>query len=234
MDRWSFEKWLKGPGKAVYAAERRHTRFGWFFGDKRAKQALYKEVRRLLRPGSIFCDDVERELNGLAVFIRKVAITIQSRGYRDLFTKEGPRLLVVVPRGIVRNDFMAHIVGTLGDSPLLRRFPGLARTVLGRLSLEAEAAFFDYVLRGKEPVDRTGRGFLAGADQDYPWRFGNVVGHYLYATAAGSEVDLYDKRQFKRFKKETEEIRKGQEEYIKRLRSHERFALAAAFGVVDE
>lgn len=233
IDRRRFEGWLCGPGKVVQADELRRLRFRWFFGSRRVETALYNEVRRSVAPGSMFADDLERELNGLAVFIRKVAITIQRRGYRDLFTAEGSRLLIVVPRGIIRVDFAAHLDRILGDSPQLRRFPGLARTILGRASSDAETIFFDYILRGKQPIDKTGRGFLAGADSDYPWRFGNIKGHYLYATTARNDVDLYDKRQLKRFKKETEELRKGQEEYIRRLRSYERSALAAAFGVSD-
>lgn len=228
VDRALFEEWLRGPGTMVRGDTRKGLTCRWFFGSLRAKGILRRAARRLFAPGGDFANALEEELNDFPDFIRKMSNIIRRRGVVQLQSYDSQRGIVIVPRGLVCNDFARHLQNELCDDRSVAGFPGLARMVIAAIAKEAEDMFFAAVLRGRRPVDSTGRGVLLDADPDYRWRINGTDGHYVFGHTAEDE-DLNDRRARKRFESRMEEIHQAQQIYLLRLDGHERAALAGSF-----
>lgn len=161
--------------------------------------------------------------------ICKLGLAIRRRGYRDLYTIDDTRAVIVVPRGIVRNDFAAMLTRDLSDSPSTAGLPGLARRLLPALASEAEALLFEHVRRGRDATDSDGRGLLLAVDSEFRWRINGTDGHYYLGLETEPGADLGDRRRRKRFRSEMREMLCAQEVFLKRLDSVKRAAIAEPF-----
>jgi hypothetical protein len=228
-----FEHWLSGEGRSAMREALRSTRFRWFFGAKRARRQLRGTVRTAFRPGGTFCTAAVKYLNQMPVVIRACAIAIQRTGHRQLCTFHAGAAIVVVPRGIVQNDVRVILVRELTNVAQVRAFAGLTERVLGAIALDAERALFDYIAKGKQLVDDSGRGMILEADPDFRWNLNGANGHYYYASSLDERVDLTHSRERRKFLGSIKELFRGQTVHLKRMRADEARETAEAFRILQ-
>ena len=228
-----FDQWMESEGRSVLRETLRNTPVRWFFGNVRAQRALRRSVRRAFRPRGTFCAATVKHLNRLPLLIRSGAVKIQKAGHRELCTFDATAAIVVVPRGVVRNDVKAALVRELTAMSQVRAFNGLAERVLSSVAVEAETVFFNYVVKGGQLVDETGRGVVLGADADFRWNVGGTNGHYYYAASLEEGVDLSGTRERRRFLSDIRELFHGQAVHLKRLRSDEAHEMAETFRLLQ-
>ncbi|MCZ6767390.1 MAG: hypothetical protein O7D32_10720, partial [bacterium] len=188
-------------------------------------------ARHILRKDGPFCTRLKVRLDYLPIVIRKIGILIHGRGHKDLYSVDSGKALVVVPRGIVHNDFNQYLNGELAESGELKPFYGLARRLLKEQSFEAEGLFMRQFSKKKHQVDSTGRGVILGVDEEFSWKLNHVNGHYFYGYAGKQIEPLDDRKVLKRFKSEMQEILQGQKVYLARLKRMEITAIADSFRV---
>ncbi len=228
-----FDQWLQGEGRSVLRETLRNTPVRWFFGNARAQRALRRNVRRAFRPRGTFCTATVKHLNRLPLLIRSGAVKIQKAGHRELCTFDTTAAIVVVPRGVVRSDVKSALVKELTAMSQIRAFNGLAERVLSSVAVEAETVFFNYVVKGGQLVDETGRGVVLGADADFRWNIGGTNGHYYYAASLEEGVDLSGSRERRRFLSDIRELFHGQAVHLKRLRPDEAHEMAETFRLLQ-
>lgn len=226
IDRATFREWIAQEGKLAQLEVWRGMRARWFFGRRRASRVLYKAARRALDPHTVFALDMAKKLDEFPMIARKLALAIRRRRYRDLYSANGEHVLVVIPRGVVQNDFAAFLVRELAAAPQLEGLPGLARRVLEPIAREAESLMFSSLQRRGGLVDGTGKGALMGVDAGYRWRINGIDGHYYYAC---TELDLTRRRELKRFRSDMEEFLRAQEIHLRRMRNADRVAVVEEF-----
>ena len=231
LDNSLFDEWITGDGRGIMAGRYRDTRMRWFFGRRRARAQLVKELRCLLAPKSHFAGDIEQHVDELPMFIGKVGQAIRRRGCTDLVTSEGCRTVVAVPRGIVQHDYRLALIKELGDMPELRKYPGLARCVIGAMALDAEKVLFSETAK-KPLADTSGTGLLMDVDAEFRWRINEVDGHYYYGFTDDAEENLDDRRNLRRFRNAMKEVVHAQAVHLRRLQPHDRTALAETFMTV--
>jgi hypothetical protein len=229
-----FEQWLDGEGRSAMREALRNTRARWWFGKRRARRGLHRTVRTAFRPGGTFCAATVKQLNQLPLVIRASAIAIQKTSHRQLCTFNTDAAIVVVPRGLVRNDIKVMLVRDLAALPQVRGFNGLTERVLSWAATSAESALFDFIVRGKQHVDESGRGIILGADADFRWDINRTNGHYYYATSREKSVDLTLGRERRRFLNGIRELYQGQTVHLKRMRADEARETAEAFRLLQK
>jgi len=217
-----FDEWLASGGVRPWRHAQEQLSACWFFGKQRARNQLFKEAKRELSPNASFAERLTVELNKLPDFIGRQASSIRRRNLKDLYTIHEERTLVIVPRGIVHNDYGVTLVRALEDAPELDAFPGLARRVLQSMGKEAERLLFnDIEKRGLYP-ESCGRGAVIAVDRDVKWQLNGFDGHYVFGWTADETVKLTDGRSLKRFKGRVKEALKGQQVHLVRLNGHQR------------
>ena len=231
LNRAIFKGWIAREGAGTLERERQNLSMKWFFGRSRAKRRLYKATRHILRKEGAFCKRLKVRLDYLPIVIRKIGIVIHGRGHKHLYSVDSGKALVVVPRGIVQNDFNQYLEGELSDSAELQRFYGLAKRLMKEQSLEAESLFVKQFAKKNHQVDSTGRGMILGVDEDFSWKLNQVNGHYFYGYAGKHAETLDDRKVLKRFKSEMKDILQGQRVYLARLPRMEITEIADSFGV---
>lgn len=231
LSRATFELWIAKEGAGTLERERQKLGMKWFFGRNRAKRRLYKATRHILRKDGPFCTRLKIRLDYLPIVIRKIGILIHGRGHKDLYSVDSGKALVVVPRGIVHNDFTQYLNGELAESAELKPFYGLARRLLKEQCFEAEGLFMKQFSKKKHQVDSTGRGVILDVDEEFSWKLNQVNGHYFYGYAGKQIEPLDDRKVLKRFKSEMQEILQGQRVYLARLKRMEITAIADSFRV---
>jgi len=229
LSRATFKQWIAREGAGTLERERQKLGMKWFFGRSRAKRLLYKATRQVLKKDSSFCVRMKVRLDYLPIVVRKIGIVIHGRGHKDLYSADGDKALVVVPRGIVQNDFNQYLNQELVESAELKPYYGLAKRLLEEQSLEAEALFVKQLSKKKHQVDSTGRGVILGVDQEFSWKLNQVNGHYFYGYAGKHVEPLDNRRVLKRFKSEMQDILKGQQVYLARLKRVEITAISESF-----
>lgn len=137
----------------------------------------------------------------------------------------------MVPRGVVRHDYKALVIGELAGTPEARQFPGLTERMAAATTLEAELVFFNIVAKGRQLVDETGRGIIMGADRDFRWKLNGADGHYYYAASLQERTDLNDSRERRRFLAAMRELLQGQTVHLKRMQVEEIAETREAFRI---
>jgi hypothetical protein len=229
-----FDEWLVGEGRSAMREALRNTHIRWFFGNSRARRRLHRSVRIAFRPGGTFHAATVKHLNQLPVVVRACAVAIQRTGHRQLCTFDPTAAIVVVPRGVVRNDIRVILVRELTGLSQVRDFNGLTERVLAWAAIGAETALFDYIARGRQHVDESGRGMILGADSDFRWNINATNGHYYYATSLEERVDLTGGRERRRFLNGIRELYQGQTVHLKRMRADEARETAEAFRLLQK
>jgi len=231
MTRMLFELWIAEEGKVALRGVLRNTRQRWLFGEFRAKRRLYREARTAFRPRGVFSETLKKRATRLPTVIRSCGLGVRRLGYTGLCTYDSEKVLAVVPRAIVQNDFRVHLMRELAELPRVRDFRGLTERVIASAAIEAEAVFFDHVARRAPLVDETGRGLIVNVDRDFPWKLGPVDGHYYYAYSHDDRIDLTLRKERRRFLSEMEEVLKGQCVHLKRMPPEEIADLRSAIEV---
>ena len=222
MDGNLFDEWLASEGVRIWRQTQNRLSAGWFLGKRRARNQLFKQVKQALSPNAAFAERLTVELNKLPDFIGRMAASIRRRSLKDLYTIHEERTLVIVPRGIVHNDFGVTLVRILEAAPELEAFPGLARRVLQSGGEEADRLLFnDVEKRGLYP-ESCGRGAVVAVDRDVKWQLNGFDGHYVFGWTADESVKLTDGRSLRRFKGRIKEALKGQQVHLVRLNGHQR------------
>jgi hypothetical protein len=229
-----FDSWVENEGRSAMRESLRNTSARWWFGKSRARSRLFATVRTAFRPGGTFCAATVKQLNQLPVVIRSCAAVIKKTGHRQLCTFDTSAAIVVVPRGVVRNDVKVILVRELTGLSQVRVFNGLTERVLTWVAANAESALFDRVAKGKQLVDESGRGVILGADRDFRWNINGMDGHYYYATSLNERVDLTNGRERRRFLNDIRELFQGQTVHLKRMRSDEARETAEAFRLLQK
>jgi hypothetical protein len=229
LDHRAFREWWKSDGKPVRRDMLRRTRARWFFGPQRVRRRLMRAACRVFDRAAPFALELERRLDDMPTLITRIGLAIRRRGYRDLYTVEATRAVIVVPRGVVRNDFAAILTRDLAGSPGAAGFPGLARRLTPALAAEAEELLFESVRRGRDATDSAGTGLLLAVDPDFRWRINGTDGHYYLGLETAPDIALADRRARKRFRSDMEEMLHAQEVFLKRLDGVKRSALAEPF-----
>ncbi|MDH4036294.1 MAG: hypothetical protein OEX18_00560 [Candidatus Krumholzibacteria bacterium] len=175
-----------------------------------------------------------KQLGQLPRVVRGCAIGIQRTGHRQLCTFDPTAAIVVVPRGVVRNDIKVLLVRELAGLAQVRDFNGLTERVLSWAAIGAETALFDYIARGKQHVDESGRGIILGGDSDFRWNINATNGHYYYAASLEERVDLTGSRERRRFLAGIRELYQGQTVHLKRMRAEEARETAEAFRLLQK
>lgn len=229
MDARLFDAWVAAEGRGIFAERYRALYFPKLLGRFRTRYLIQREMRRVLAPKARFAAMLAQELDELPLFVRKIAHTIRRRGFKDLMTVDGHRSVLVIPRGIIQQDFVVMLKKELGESRELAAFPGLANRVLSMAGREAEELLFEELSKGRPHPDSSGRGVLLDVDRSFRWRINNLDGHYYYAFTQDESEMLTDARTLKRFRNAMKEAMQAQVVHLKRLPDHERTALADAF-----
>lgn len=218
-----FQHWIDAEGKRELRQMLQNTRYRWWFGNRRARRALYRRARQTFHPGGTFAGTTKKHLDRLPTVIRVSALAIHRAGHRSLSTYDAKTAISVVPRGLVRSEFKRLLTQELSGSPMVRDFGGLAERVVSMLALEAEATLFEFIARGRgrQLVDASGRGVILDVDRDFRWRLDSVDGHYYYACSLDTSVDLADNKERRRFTASIKELFQGQAVYLKRMRPEE-------------
>jgi hypothetical protein len=228
MTESMFDTWADEDGRAALRDALRRTSNRWFFGSQRARGTLHKEAKIAFGPRGTFAGMLKKQLDQLPLLVRGCAIVIRRSGYPPLNTVVGNCGLCVVPRGVLLNDLKAQLQRELVDLTQVRSFRGLTERVITAAAAEAEAVLFDYLAKGNQLVDATGRGLIIDVDRDFRWKVNGADGHYYYAYSTEEKIDLAAKKEFKRFITSMQEGLKGQSVYLKRLSGAEVANIAEA------
>jgi hypothetical protein len=231
MPKSMFERWIVDEGKAALRDELKNTRWRWFDGERRARQRLYRSARTAFRPGSTFSGALRKRLNQLPLVIRACAVEIQQSGYRQLCTYDSEKFFAVVPRGIVQADFRSYLLKKLAEWPQVQHFRGLTERVIVATAAEAEVTLFNHLDKSSFLVDESGRGLIVEVDRGFAWRINGADGHYCYACSLDEDhkVDLTGRRERRTFLASIEEMARGQNVYLRRLRPAEIGEVVDAF-----
>jgi len=229
LDPHAFREWWKAEGKSIHYDMLQHTRVRWFFGARRVQRRLRRAASRVFDRSAPFAIDLEQRLSEMPALIGKIGLAIRRRGYCDLYTIQETRAVIVVPRGVVRNDVAAILTRDLSESPTAAAFPGLARRIVPALAAEAEELLFENVRRGREAAAATDNGLLLSVDANFRWRINGTDGHYFLGLETSPDTNLNDRRKRRQFRAEIEEMRRAQEVFLKRLDSVKRSAIAEPF-----
>jgi len=223
MPRSLFERWIADEGKVALRDELKGTRWRWFYGTRRARRRLHCSARTAFRPGSTFSGALRKRLSQLPVVIRTCAVEIQQGGYRQLCTYDSAKVFAAVPRGIVQADFKSYLQRELAELPQVQHFRGLTERVITATAAEAEVVLFNHLEKNNILVDENGRGLVVEVDRTFPWRINGADGHYCYACSLDEDnkVDLTGRRERKTFLAAIQEMAKGQNVYLRRLRPGE-------------
>jgi len=230
LDGNAFCDWWKSEGKAVHYDLLLRTRARWFFGAHRARRRLERAAKRVFDPAAPFALELERYLDDLPAVVRRIGLAIRRRGHCDLFTVDGDKTIIVIPRGIVKNDFTTILMRELADSPHAGGLPGLARRLLPVLAEEAEDLLFKNVLKGRDSVDKDGGAFLLAVDPNFRWAIQGTNGHYFLAMTS-DDVDFSNRRSRRRFRADVSDILHAQQVFLKRMDGVKRAAVAEPFRV---
>jgi hypothetical protein len=228
IDAHTFRDWWKSDGKAVQYDMMLRIRARWFFGARRVRRRLFRAARRVFDPVAPFALELEQHLDDLPSVVGKIGLAIRKRGHRDFYTTEKDTAVIVIPRGIVRNDYEVRLVKLLSDSPHASAFPGLARRIVRHIADEAEELLFESLSRARDPMDAGERALLLGVDPAFRWRINGTDGHYYMAWSNGDE-DISSRRARKRFRAAAEEVRNAHEEFLRNMGSKHRNAAARPF-----
>jgi len=229
-----FDQWVTGEGRSALREALRSTRMRWLFGSSRARRHLHRTVRSAFRPGGTFCAATVKQLNQLPAVVRACAIGIQRTGHRQLVTYHASAAIVVVPRGVVRNDIKVKLIRELATLPQVREFNGLTERVLSWAATGAECALFDHIARNRQLVDESGRGVILGGDGDFRWNLNGVQGHYYYGASLEERVDLTNNKERRRFLGGIRDLYQGQTVHLKRMRPDEARETAEAFRLLQK
>ena len=172
---------------------------------------------------------LEKRINNLPALIRTIAVLIIKKGFNDLYSVDNTQGLVVVPRGLVINDFTASVLKQLENDSGLVSFPGLSRRVIRSVCIEAEEILFRHITRGRTVVDPDYRGICLEVDTRFSWKLNETDGHYYYALSFRNGQNLNQKKELNRLKKDMADILVGQKRYLKSLAEHQLFDIAEAF-----
>lgn len=225
----AFNEWADEDGALLLRDVIKHKRCSWLFGRQRARRTLYLAARSALAPHAPFSILLRYHLNRLPIIIRTIGLIIKRRGYKDLYSVDSTKALLVIPRGIVQHDFALHLLKELADAPQLAGYWGLSKRVLTIAAKEAEEIFFDLLVKGRNCPDPEGKGFLMGADPDYGWKLNGMDGHYYFAYYGKHDNGLTRRKVLNQFKSEMEEILYGQKIHLRRLGPQQVFDIAEAF-----
>jgi hypothetical protein len=231
MTRAMFEQWVLEEGKLALRDTLRNTRQKWLFGDYRARRKLYRAARTAFRPKGTFSETLRKRASRLPTVVRACGIAIRKLGYANLCTFDSAKVLTVVPRAVVQNDFKVHLLRELTDLPQVRDFRGLPERVIASAAIEAEAVLFDHLERRAPLVDESGRGLVMKVERDFPWKLGSVDGHYYYAYSLDEKIDLKLRKDRKRFLTAMGEVLTGTQVHLKRLPPDELADLRSAINV---
>lgn len=228
LDRGAFNDWWEAEGKPIHYDMLRRLKARWFFGGLRVRRRLRRAALRVFDPLAPFAIDLEHCLDELPEVVAKIGVAIRRRGHRDLFTVEDSRAVVVIPRGIICNDYEVRLVRALGDSPHASAFPGLVRRLVRPLAAEAESLLFAQVARGKDGVGAGKNALLVGVDDAFRWRINGTDGHY-YVALQEEETDFSNRRTRRRFRSDVEEMLNAQEVFLRRMDGQTRQRVAQPF-----
>ncbi len=231
MPKSVFERWIADEGKVALRDELRATRWKWFYGSRRARLRLYRSARTAFRPGGTFSGALRKKLSQLPLVIRACAVEIQQSGYRQLCTYDSAKFFAVVPRGIVQNDFKSYLLKKLTELPQVQHLHGLTERVITATAAEAEVVLFNHLEKSNFLVDENGRGLVVEVDRTFAWKINGADGHYCYACSLDEDtkVDLTGRRERKTFLASIEEMARGQNVYLRRLRPEEVREVVDAF-----
>jgi hypothetical protein len=224
-----FSAWAGDEGRRVFEAALSAKRFRWFFGRWRVRRALFADAKRLLRPGQAFPGALKETLDEFPMLLRKLGIVIKRKAHRDLFSADGTKALVVVPRGVMQHEFTVFLIDKLAAHHSLSPYPGLARRIVREAAIEAEKLFFKAAQKGRAFVIPGGDSVILDVDPEYGWRLNGIDGHYYCAYAGKTGKDLNKRGDLRRFRSEMDEVLKGQRIYLKRLTRREIESVAGAF-----
>jgi hypothetical protein len=234
FDRGIFNEWVLREGRSAYLRHWKTLPARWFFGRRRARARVYREIRRLLQPGSTFARSLGRRLDQIAPLVREIAWATVERKYKDLFSISGGDGLVVVPRGAVRGDFSRLLLAAFENFPGFAELPGLSKRVLEPVASEAEGLFFERICNQRGLlVDGDGVGGIFGADPACPWDINACDGHYFYTYTFREGEDLRDRDAQRRFESEMKEFRRAQEVHLTRLTGYEKALIRESYNVGD-
>jgi hypothetical protein len=231
LDRAAFGKWWNAEGRAVHYDMLLRLRARWFFGQRRVRRRLYRAACRVFDPVAPFAITLEHHLDELPVVICRIGLAIRRRRHQDLYTVDETAAVIVIPRGIVRNDYEVRLAKLLSDSPHAAGFPGLARRLVRPLALEAEELLFQGLCKGRDAKDAGEDALLIGVDDAFRWRINGTDGHYYLALSCAG-TDLSNRKARKRFRSEAEEVRRAQDLFLKRMDTLQRRAAAEPFRLV--
>jgi hypothetical protein len=224
-----FTEWIGKEGKIILNGIFQSKKCRWFFGWKRARRTLFRSARKALNPQAPFVILLAHHLNQMPIIIRNIGLIIKRKKYKDLYSADSTRALVVIPRGIVQNDFTRYLLNELTEAPQLEKFLGLSSRILKKAASDAERVLFHFISKGGTCPDPEGQGILMEADSDYGWKLNGMNGHYYYAYYGKRDNGLSKKKLFNQFKAEMEEILYGQKIHLRRLESHQVFDIAETF-----
>jgi hypothetical protein len=224
-----FKEWIEAEGKLVLHRTIKSKKWGWFFGEQRARRTLHRAAKSALHPHAPFSVALEYHLNRLPVIVRKIGMIIKHRGLKDLYSADSSRALLVIPRGIVQHDFARYLLKKLADAPQLSDLWQLSNRVLKYSALEAERIFFDFFAKSRIYPDPEGKGIFIGVDPDYAWKLNGINGHYYFAYYGRRDNGLTKRKTLNRFKTDMEEVLNGQEIHLRRLKGHQIIEIAEAF-----
>lgn len=228
LDRDAFGEWWNAEGRSVQLDVRHRLRVPWFFGRRRVRKRLHRAARRVFDPMAPFALSLEPYLDELPVVICKIGLAIRRRRHKDLYTVDENASIIVIPRGIVRNDFEVRLAKQLSDSPHAAAFPGLARRIVRPLALEAEDLLFRSLSRGRDGTEAGEDALLLGVDETFRWRINRTDGHY-YLAVSGTGADLSNRRERRKFRSEAEEVLRAQELFLQHMDPLQRAAAAEPF-----
>jgi hypothetical protein len=231
LPRALFEQWILEEGKIALRDALRNTRQRWFFGDFRARRKIYRAARTAFRRNGTFSEALRKRASRLPTVVRSCGIAIRKLGYANLCTYDSEKVLAVVPRAIVQNDFRVHLLRELTELPQVKEFKGLPERVIASAAIEAEAVLFDHLERRAPLVDESGRGLVMKVERDFPWKLGSVDGHYYYAYSLDEKIDLKLRKDRKRFLTAMGEVLTGTQVHLKRLPPDELADLRSAINV---
>jgi hypothetical protein len=231
LPRALFEQWILEEGKIALRDALRNTRQRWFFGDFRARRKIYRAARTAFRRNGTFSEALRKRASRLPTVVRSCGIAIRKLGYANLCTYDSEKVLAVVPRAIVQNDFRVHLLRELTELPQVKEFKGLPERVIASAAIEAEAVLFDYLDRGAPLVDESGRGLIIAVEREFAWKLGRVDGHYYYAYVLSETTDLTLRKERKRFVSSMNEVLQSQRVHLKRLPGDEITDLRSALHI---
>jgi hypothetical protein len=228
LDHEAFYEWWKAEGRAVHFDMLLRLRARWLFGQRRVRRRLYRAARRVFDPVAPFALTLEHQLDELPVVICKIGLAIRRRRHQDLYTIDDNAAVIVIPRGIVRNDYEVRVAKQLSDSPHAAGFPGLARRIVRPLALEAEKLLFEALSRRRDVKDAGEDALLLGVDDTFRWRINGTDGHY-YLAVSTTGADLSNRKMRRKFRSDAEEVRRAQDLFLERMDHLQRRAAANPF-----